>query len=188
MPSTADDAVYERLLEQRIVVLGREIDDDVANRTCAQLLLLANEDEHADISLYINSPGGSVTAGLAIYDTMQFIDCDVATCAVGTAASMGQFLLTSGTPGKRTALPHASILLHQPHAGVGGTASDIVIQARQFERLKRWTAELTAAHTGQTVERIHRDSERDSWFTAHQALAYGFIDRVVDTASQLVPG
>jgi ATP-dependent Clp protease protease subunit len=125
-PPTAADAVYERLLEQRIVVLGREIDDDVANRMCAQLLLLANQDDDADISLYINPPGGSVTAGLAIYDTIQFVGCDVATCAVGTAASVGQFLLTSGTPGKRSALPHASILLHQPHAGVGSCRATIV--------------------------------------------------------------
>ncbi|HWN36143.1 MAG TPA: ATP-dependent Clp protease proteolytic subunit, partial [Pseudonocardia sp.] len=165
--SISDEVVYERLLEQRIIMLGREVDDQLANRICAQLLLLASQDDRAEISLYINSPGGSVTAGLAIYDTMRFIECDVATCAVGTAASMGQFLLTAGTPGKRSALPHADILMHQPHAGVGGTASDIVIQAQQFERLKRRTAELTAAHTGQTVDQILRDSDRDRWFTAH---------------------
>lgn len=185
--SISDEVVYERLLRQRIIVLGREVDDELANRLCAQLLLLAGEDSQADISLYINSPGGSVTAGLAIYDTMRFIECNVATCAVGMAASMGQFLLTAGTPGKRTALPHAQILMHQPHAGVGGTASDIVIQAQQFQRLKCRTAELTAAHTGQTVEQILRDSDRDRWFTAHEALAYGIIDHVVDTTHTL-PG
>jgi ATP-dependent Clp protease protease subunit len=185
--SISDEVVYERLLEQRIIVLGQEVDDQLANRICAQLLLLANQDDRTEISLYINSPGGSVTAGLAIYDTMRFIECDVTTCAVGMAASMGQFLLTAGTPGKRTALPHAQILLHQPHAGVGGTASDIVIQAQQFARLKRRTAELTAAHTGQTVEQILQDSDRDRWFTAAEARTYGFIDHVVDAAHRL-PG
>jgi ATP-dependent Clp protease protease subunit len=173
------DAVYERLLGERIVFLGSPVDDEVANKITAQLLLLAAEDAKREITFYINSPGGSVTAGMAIYDTMQLIEPDVSTWAVGFAASMGQFLLSSGTPGKRYALPHAKIVMHQPSAGIGGTASDIAIQAEQFKLTKREMAELTAEQTGQTVEQIERDADRDRWFTAEQARAYGFVDHVV---------
>jgi ATP-dependent Clp protease protease subunit len=173
------DAVYERLLGERIVFLGSPVDDDIANKITAQLLLLAAEDPKREITFYINSPGGSVTAGMAIYDTMQLIEPDVSTWAVGFAASMGQFLLSSGTPGKRYALPHAKIVMHQPSAGIGGTASDIAIQAEQFKLTKREMAELTAEQTGQTVEQIEKDADRDRWFTAEQAKAYGFVDQVV---------
>jgi ATP-dependent Clp protease, protease subunit len=173
------DAVFERLLGERIVFLGTAVDDDVANRITAQLLLLAAEDSKRDITFYINSPGGSVTAGMAIYDTMQLIEPDVSTWAVGFAASMGQFLLSSGTPGKRYALPHAKIVMHQPSAGIGGTASDIAIQAQQFKLTKREMAELTAEQTGQPVEQIEKDADRDRWFTAAEARAYGFVDHVV---------
>jgi len=173
------DSVYERLLQERIVVLGSEVNDEVANRITAQLLLLAAEDPEKDIRFYINSPGGSVTAGFAIYDTMQLIEPDVATYAMGLAASMGQFLLSSGTPGKRYALPHARILMHQPSAGVTGTASDIAIQAQVFSRWKRELAEITAQQTGQTVEQIIADGDRDRWFTAEEAKEYGFVDAVL---------
>jgi ATP-dependent Clp protease protease subunit len=182
---TLGDSVYERLLQQRIIVLGQQVDDEIANRIVAQLLLLAAEDPQADITLHINSPGGSVTAGMAIYDTMQFIECDVATYAMGLAASMGQFLLSAGTKGKRYALPHAQILMHQPSAGVGGTESDIAIQAEQFRRHKKVMAELIAEQTGQSVERITADSDRDRWFTAQEALEYGFVDHVVSRATQV---
>jgi ATP-dependent Clp protease protease subunit len=181
---TLGDSVYERLLQQRIIVLGQQVDDEIANRIVAQLLLLSAEDSEADIRLYINSPGGSVNAGMAIYDTMQFIECDVATYAMGLAASMGQFLLSAGTKGKRFSLPHAQILMHQPSAGVGGTESDIAIQAEQFRRHKRVMAELIADQTGQTVEKITADSDRDRWFTAQEALEYGFIDYVVSRVAQ----
>ncbi len=173
------DSVYERLLQERIVVLGSEVNDEVANRITAQLLLLAAEDPQADIRFYINSPGGSVTAGFAIYDTMQLIEPDVATYAMGLAASMGQFLLSSGTPGKRYSLPHARILMHQPSAGVGGTASDIAIQAEVFGKWKHQLAEITAEQTGQTVDQILADSDRDRWFTASEARDYGFVDQVL---------
>jgi ATP-dependent Clp protease protease subunit len=185
---TLGDSVYERLLQQRIIVLGQQVDDEIANRIVAQLLLLSAEDSERDIRLYINSPGGSVNAGMAIYDTMQFIDCDVATYAMGLAASMGQFLLSAGARGKRYSLPHAQILMHQPSAGVGGTESDIAIQAEQFRRHKRVMAELIAEQTGQTVERITADSDRDRWFTAQEALEYGFIDYVVTRPSQTADG
>jgi ATP-dependent Clp protease protease subunit len=181
------DSVYDRLLRERIIFLGQAVDDAIANQLCAQLLLLAAEDPKTDIGLYINSPGGSVTAGMAIYDTMQFIECDVATYALGLAASMGQFLLSAGAPGKRYALPHARVLMHQPSAGIGGTASDIAIQAEQYKLTKREMAELIAQQTGQTVEQIEKDSDRDRWFTARQALEYGFIDHVVSRIEQL-PG
>jgi ATP-dependent Clp protease protease subunit len=177
------DSVYDRLLRERIIFLGQVVDDTIANQISAQLLLLAAEDRARDVHLYINSPGGSVTAGMAIYDTMQFVDCDVATYAMGLAASMGQFLLCAGTPGKRYALPHARILMHQPSAGVGGTASDIQIQAEQLKLTKREMAELIADHTGQTVETITTDSDRDRWFTAQQAKEYGFVDHVISRAS-----
>ncbi|HEV7655730.1 MAG TPA: ATP-dependent Clp protease proteolytic subunit [Mycobacteriales bacterium] len=173
------DAVYERLLGERIVFLGSAVDDDIANKITAQLLLLAAEDPRRDITFYINSPGGSVTAGMAVYDTMQLIAPDVSTWALGLAGSMGQFLLSSGTPGKRYALPHTKIVMHQPSAGIGGTASDIAIQAEQFRLTKREMAELTAQQTGQTVEQITTDADRDRWFTAEEAKAYGFIDQVV---------
>ena len=180
-PSAASlsDTVFERLLGERIVFLGSAVDDDVANRITAQLLLLAAEDPKRDITFYINSPGGSVTAGMAVYDTMQLIEPDVSTWAVGFAASMGQFLLSSGTPGKRYALPHAKIVMHQPSAGIGGTASDIAIQAEHFRLTKREIAGLTAEQTGQTAEQIEKDADRDRWFTADEAKTYGFVDHVV---------
>ncbi|MGW6936801.1 ATP-dependent Clp protease proteolytic subunit [Lentzea sp. NPDC054927] len=177
-----NDSVYERLLRERIIVLGSQVEEGIANQITAQLLLLAAEDPEKDITLYINSPGGSVTAGMAIFDTMQLIQPDVATYAMGLAASMGQFLLSAGAPGKRHALPHARILMHQPSAGVGGTAADIAIQADMLTRTKREMAELIAEHTGQTLETITRDSDRDRWFTAQEALEYGFVDRVVTRA------
>ncbi|MBW3668042.1 MAG: ATP-dependent Clp protease proteolytic subunit [Actinobacteria bacterium] len=179
--------IYQRLLKERIVFLGTQVDDTSANLICAQLLLLAAEDAERDISLYINSPGGSVTAGLAIYDTMQFISCDVSTVCMGLAASMGQFLLCAGSPGKRYALPHSRILMHQPHGGVQGQAADIAIQAEQIIYLKRMMAERIALHTGQTIERIEADSDRDRWFTAEEARDYGIVDRVIERASQAEP-
>jgi len=182
---TLSDSVYERLLQQRIIVLGQQVDDDIANRIAAQMLLLAAEDPTADIALYINSPGGSVTEGMAIFDTMEFIPCDVATYAMGLAASMGQFLLSAGQRGKRYALPHCQILMHQPSAGVGGTESDIAIQAELFRRHKQEMAQLIAGHTGQTVERIMTDFDRDRWFSAQEALEYGFVDHVISRAGQL---
>ena len=178
------DSVYERLLQERIIFLGTQVDDDIANKLCAQILLLSAEDPTRDISLYINSPGGSVTAGMAIFDTMQFAECDVATYGMGLAASMGQFLLSAGAKGKHYALPHARIMMHQPSAGIGGTASDIAIMAEQFAHTKREMAELIAEHTGQTVEQITRDSDRDRWFTAAEALDYGFVDHVISRAAQ----
>ena len=178
------DSVSERLLRERIILLGSEVRDTNANEITAQLLLLAAEDPEKDITLYINSPGGSVTAGMAIFDTMEFIQPDVATIAMGLAASMGQFLLSAGARGKRYALPHASILMHQPSAGVGGTAADIQIQSQMLNRTKREMAQIIAEHTGQTVEQITTDSDRDRWFTAAEALEYGFIDKVISRASQ----
>lgn len=178
------DSVYERLLRQRIVVLGQEVDDAVGNRIAGQLLLLAAEDADTDISLYINSPGGSVPAGMVIYDTMRLITCDVATYGMGLAASMGQFLLSGGTPGKRYALPHCQIMMHQPLGGVGGTESDVAIQAARLRKHKREMAELISEHTGQPVERIIEDSDRDRWFTATEAREYGLVDHVISTAAQ----
>jgi len=185
---TLNDSVYDRLLRERIIFLGQPVDDTIANQICAQLLLLAAEDPSRDINLYINSPGGSVTAGMAIFDTMTFVDCDIATYAMGLAASMGQFLLSAGTKGKRYALPHARILMHQPSAGIGGTASDIAIQAEQFKLTKVEMAQLIAEHTGQAVEQVQADSERDRWFTAQQALEYGFVDHVVSRVAQVPNG
>ena len=179
------ERVYERLLRERIIFLGTEVRDDMANAICAQMLLLAAEDPDKDIWLYINSPGGSVSAGLAIYDTMQFVKNDVATVAMGLAASMGQFLLCAGAPGKRYALPNARIMMHQPSGGLGGTASDIKIQAEQMLYTKRRLAEQIADHTGQTVEQIANDSDRDRWFTAEEAKEYGFVDHVVTNARQV---
>jgi ATP-dependent Clp protease, protease subunit len=184
---TLNDSVYDRLLRERIIFLGQPVDDAIANQICAQLLLLAAEDPSRDINLYINSPGGSVTAGMAIYDTMELIECDVATWSLGLSASMGQFLLSGGASGKRYALPHSRILMHQGSAGLGGTASDIKIQAEQWNLTKQEMAELTAQHTGQSVEQIMKDGDRDRWFTAQQALEYGFIDHIVRRAAE-VPG
>ena len=173
------DSVYERLLRERIIFLGSQVDDTIANQLAAQMLLLSAEDPKQDIHLYINSPGGSVTAGMAIFDTMQLIEPDVATYAMGLAASMGQFLLSAGTPGKRHALPHARILMHQPSAGVGGTAADIAIQAEMLTRTKHEMAELIAQHTGQPLKRIQEDTERDYIMSADQAREYGIIDDVI---------
>jgi ATP-dependent Clp protease protease subunit len=175
--------IYQRLLKERIVFLGTPVDDTQANLICAQLLLLAADDATRDIALYINSPGGSVTAGLAIYDTMQYIEPDVATICVGLAASMGQFLLCAGEPGKRYALPHSRILMHQPSGQMQGQAADIAIQAEQIIYLKRMMAERISFHTGQPIERIEADSDRDRWFTAEEGREYGFIDRVIERAS-----
>jgi ATP-dependent Clp protease protease subunit len=182
-----DDQLSSRLLHQRIVVLGQEVDDPIANRICAQLLLLSAEDQRRDISLYINSPGGSVSAGLAIYDTMRLIPNDVSTLGMGTAASMGQFLLSAGTPGKRYALPHTRILMHQGSAGIRGTAVDVQIQAENLEYTKALMNRLIAEHTGQDIETIARDADRDRWFTAEQALAYGFVDRVLESVADVRP-
>jgi ATP-dependent Clp protease, protease subunit len=182
-----DDHLTSRLLQQRIIVLGQEVDDHVANRLCAALLLLSAEDPHRDISLYINSPGGSVTAGLAIYDTMRMIPNDVSTLAMGLAASMGQFLLTAGTPGKRYVLPHAEVLLHQGSAGLGGTAIDIEIQAERLERMKDLMMRLTAEHSGQPVAKVEQDARRDKWFTAEEARDYGLVDAVLTDVRAVAP-
>ncbi|MEW2295539.1 ATP-dependent Clp protease proteolytic subunit [Streptomyces sp. NPDC006743] len=186
-PSRFDDHLASLLLGQRIVFLGTQVDEVSANRVCAQLLLLSAEDPRADISLYINSPGGSVSAGLAIYDTMRLIPNDVSTLAMGFAASMGQFLLTVGTHGKRFALPHARIMMHQPSAGIGGTTADIEIQAENLEHTKRTIERLTAEHTGQSVETVSRDGDRDRWFTAEQAREYGMVDQVVESLADVRP-
>jgi ATP-dependent Clp protease protease subunit len=175
--------IYQRLLKERIVFIGSAIDQLTANLVCAQLILLESEDADKDISLYINSPGGSVTDGLAIYDTMQYVRPDVSTICVGLAASMGQFLLCAGAPGKRFALPHSRILMHQPSGAMQGQAADIAIQAEQIIYLKRMMAERIALHTGQSLERIEADSDRDRWFTAEEAREYGFIDQVIDRSA-----
>src|ERR1700712_2919304 len=180
-----DAQVYNRLLKERIIFLGTAVMDEMANAICAQLLLLAAEDPERDIHLYINSPGGSVSAGMAIYDTMQFVANDVATVGLGLAASMGQFLLCAGAKGKRYATPHARIMMHQPSGGIGGTAADIAIQAEQMIHTRRVLQDRIAFHTGQTIERIEEDSDRDRWFTAEEAADYGFIDRVVARANQV---
>ncbi|MCC2592570.1 ATP-dependent Clp protease proteolytic subunit [Tessaracoccus sp. OS52] len=184
-PFGLSDNVYSSLLANRIIFLGSEVRDENANAICAQMLLLNAEDPTKDIYLYINSPGGSVDSGMAIFDTMQWISNDVATVAMGLAASMGQFLLSAGTPGKRFALPHSRIMMHQPSGGLGGTASDIRIQAEQSLHIKKTMAQLIAQHTGQTVDQIEADSDRDRWFTALQAQEYGFIDHVYERASQI---
>ncbi len=180
-----DDSVYQRLLKERIIFLGSAVEDTNANLICAQILLLAAEDPESDIYLYINSPGGSVSAGMAIYDTMQYVTNDVATVAMGLAASMGQFLLSSGEPGKRYALPHARIMMHQPSGGLGGTASDIKIQAEQMLYIKKQLAQLISEQTGQSLDQIESDSDRDRWFSADEALEYGFIDHVVRSAADV---
>ncbi|NMD55644.1 MULTISPECIES: ATP-dependent Clp protease proteolytic subunit [Tsukamurella] len=180
-----NDSVYSRLLESRIIFLGSEVNDDIANQLCAQMLLLSAEDPTKDINLYINSPGGSISAGMAIFDTMEFVECDVATYAMGMAASMGEFLLAAGTKGKRYALPHARIMMHQPSAGIGGTAADIAIQAELFRNTKVEMNRLNAQFTGQPIEKIEADADRDKWFTAEQARDYGFVDHVVSRASSV---
>ncbi|WP_392466976.1 ATP-dependent Clp protease proteolytic subunit [Arsenicicoccus cauae] len=182
-----DDHIYQRLLKDRIIFLGSDVRDDNANAICAQLLLLSAEDPDKDIWLYINSPGGSVTAGMAIFDTMQWIPNDVCTVAMGMAASMGQFLLSAGARGKRYATPHARILMHQPLGGIGGTATDVKIQAELLLAMKKEMAELIAEHTGQPVDKISADSDRDRWFTAAEAKDYGFVDYVFERAIQ-TPG
>ena len=183
MEPSAD--IYARLLKNRIVFLGSEVNDQVANFLTAQLLYLEAEDDKKDIWLYINSPGGSVTAGMAIYDTMQFVSPDVGTICMGLGASMGQFLLCAGAPGKRYALPHARIMMHQPSAGMQGQATDIAIQAEQLKYIKHLLADLIAEHTGQTTEQVNLDSDRDRWFTAEQAKEYGIIDSVIQRRLQI---
>ena len=178
--------IFTRLLKNRVVMLGTDVNDDIANQLCAQLLYLEGEDPNADIWLYINSPGGSVTAGMAIYDTMQFVSCDVATVCMGLAASMGQFLLTAGAPGKRYTLPNARIMMHQPLAGLRGQASDIAIQAEQLRYTKKRMAELIAHHSGKDIATIQADSERDNWFTAEEAKEYGLVDSVIVKRGQIV--
>ena len=179
------DSVYQRLLKERIIWLGGEVRDENANAICAQLLLLAAEDPDRDIYLYINSPGGSVTAGMAIYDTMQYIKLDVVTVGMGLAASMGQFLLTAGAPGKRYITPHTRVLLHQPLGGAGGSATEIRINADLILGMKKELAAITASRTGKTIEQVEADGDRDHWFTAQEALEYGFVDRVIDTPQEI---
>jgi ATP-dependent Clp protease protease subunit len=188
MAGSLDDQLATRLLHQRIIVLGSEVDDAIANRLCAQLLLLSAEDPRASISLYINSPGGSVSAGLAIYDVMKLIPNDVSTLAMGLAGSMAQFLLCAGAPGKRFSLPHAQVLMHQGTAGFGGTAADVEIYARQLERTGDLMIRLIAMHTGQPVERVSQDSQRDRWFSAEEAREYGIVDHIVEHAEDVRPG
>lgn len=184
---TFDDELAHQLLNQRIVFLGREVDDELAQRVCAQLLVLSAQDPRADISMFINSPGGSVTAGLAIYDTMQLIPNDVATVVTGFAASMGQLLLTAGAAGKRYALTNARVMMHQPSAGIGGTAADIAIQAESHEHAKTTIRQIIVEHTGQPEATVERDSDRDRWFTAEQARDYGMVDRIVTTLKDIRP-
>lgn len=184
-PQNPMDSIFNQLLKDRIIWLGSEVKDENANIICAQMLMLAAQDPKKDIWLYINSPGGSITAGMAIYDTMQLIEPDVATIAVGMAASMGQFLLSSGTPGKRFITSHARVLMHQPSGGVGGTATDVRINAELIMDMKKTLSELTAQQTGHTVEEIYRDNEYDHWFTAQQALEYGFVDKIVTTPASI---
>jgi ATP-dependent Clp protease protease subunit len=179
-----DDHIYQRLLKERIVFLGSEVRESNANAICAQLLLLSAEDPEADIFLHINSPGGSVDAGMAIYDTMNYIPNDVATVGMGLAASMGQFLLCAGAKGKRYALPHARIMMHQPSSGMGGSASDIKIQAQQSLYIKKVLLELISEHTGQPLEQVIADADRDRWFTADEARDYGLVDQVISSALQ----
>ncbi|RLV49330.1 ATP-dependent Clp protease proteolytic subunit [Nocardioides mangrovicus] len=185
--SSLDDELTARLMHQRIIVLGEPVDDPIANRLCAELLLLSAEDPHRDISLYINSPGGSVSAGLAIFDTMRLIPNDVSTLAMGLAASMGQFLLSGGTRGKRYVLPHARVLMHQGSAGIGGVAADIEIQAQNLEHTRRVLMGLIAEHTGQPVDKVTADADRDRWFTATEALEYGFVDQVLTDVADITP-
>ena len=184
-PMGLGDSVYQRLLKERIIWLGGEVRDDNANAICAQLLLLAAEDPERDIYLYINSPGGSVTAGMAIYDTMQYVKPDVVTVGMGLAASMGQFLLTAGAPGKRYIAPHTRVLLHQPLGGAGGSATDIRINADLILGMKKELAQITASRTGKSVEQVEADGDRDHWFSAQEALEYGFVDQVIDSPQEI---
>ncbi len=183
-PQNVGHGVFDRLLKDRIVWLGSEVRDDNANEICAKILLLAAEDSEKDIFLYINSPGGSITAGMAIYDTMQYVPNDIVTVGIGMCASMGQFLLSSGTKGKRYATPNTRVLLHQPHGGFGGTASDIQTQAELIMSMKRQLASITASQTGKTVDQVMLDGDRDRWFTAQEALEYGFIDHIQEFANR----
>ncbi|EPD26869.1 ATP-dependent Clp endopeptidase, proteolytic subunit ClpP [Actinotignum schaalii FB123-CNA-2] len=185
-PSAFGDAVYQRLLKERIIWLGSEVRDDNANQICAQMMLLAAEDPESDIYLYINSPGGSVTAGMAIFDTMQYVQPDVVTVAMGMAASMGQFLLSAGTKGKRYITPHTRVLMHQPSGGAGGVAADIRINANLILQMKEELAGLNAKHTGKSLEQILEDSERDHWFTAQEALEYGFVDHIISNSQVML--
>jgi len=185
---TPTNGVFDRLLKDRIIWLGSEVRDENANEICAKILLLAAEDSTRDIFLYINSPGGSITAGMAIYDTMQFVPNDIVTVGIGMAASMGQFLLTSGTKGKRYITPNARVLLHQPSGGFGGTSADIQTQARLILDMKQRLSEITAAQTGKTAEQINADGDRDNWFSAEEALAYGFVDHLRASASDVIGG
>jgi ATP-dependent Clp protease protease subunit len=187
LPRPLDDELASRLLHQRIIVLGTELDEHVGNRLCAQLLLLSAEDPRSDINLWINSPGGSVPAMLAIHDVMRIIPNDVSTLAMGLACSAGQFLLSAGTPGKRLALEHARILMHQGSAGLGGTAVDVELQAEDLRHTRDTVLGLIALHTGQPVERIREDSLRDRWYTAEEARAYGFVDQVVTDLDSVRP-
>ena len=182
------DSIYNRLLKERIIWLGDQVKDENANMICAQLLLLAAEDPQKDIYLYINSPGGSVTAGMAIFDTMEYIKPDVATVGMGLAASMGQFLLSAGAKGKRYITPHTRVLMHQPLGGAGGTATEIRINADLILQMKQELSELNALYTGKTVEQIIADSDRDHWFTAKEAVEYGFADHIITTASSVIGG
>lgn len=186
--SSLGDSVYNRLLKERIIWLGSEVRDENANIICAQMMLLAAEDPNKDIYLYINSPGGSVTAGMAIYDTMQYVQPDVVTVGMGMAASMGQFLLTAGAKGKRYITPHTRVLMHQPLGGAGGTATEIRINADLILKMKRELAEIIAENTGKTVEQIIEDSDRDNWFSAHEALEYGFVDHIIESQSSINTG
>jgi len=172
--------IYSRLLKDRIIFLGSSINDEVANSVVAQMLFLQSDDPKADIHLYINSPGGSVSAGLAIYDTMQFVTCDVATYCIGQAASMGAVLLTAGTRGKRNALPNSRIMIHQPLAGMEGTAEDIMIHAREFKKVKQKLNNILIKHTGHPLEQIERDTDRDRFMAADEALEYKLIDQVIE--------
>ena len=182
------DSIFNRLLKERIIWLGDQVTDETANMVCAQLLLLSAEDPEKDIYLYINSPGGSVTAGMAIYDTMEYVKPDVATVGMGLAASMGQFLLTAGAKGKRYITPHTRVLMHQPLGGAGGTATDIRINADLILQMKEELSQLNADHTGHTLEEILRDSDRDHWFTAKEAVEYGFADHIITNASSVIGG
>ena len=184
-PMGLGDSVYQRLLKERIIWLGGEVRDDNANAICAQLLLLAAEDPERDIYLYINSPGGSVTAGMAIYDTMQYVKPDVVTVGMGLVASMAQFLLTAGAPGKRYITPHARVLLHQPLGGAAGSATDIRINADLILGMKKELAQITASRTGKSVEQVEADGDRDHWFTAQEALEYGFVDQVIESPQEI---
>ena len=186
--SSLGDSVYNRLLKERIIWLGSEVRDENANIICAQMMLLAAEDPDKDIYLYINSPGGSVTAGMAIYDTMQYVKPDVVTVGMGMAASMGQFLLTAGAKGKRYITPHTRVLMHQPLGGAGGTATEIRINADLILKMKQELAEIIAENTGKSVEQIIKDSDRDNWFSAQEALEYGFVDHIIESQSSISVG